>query len=104
MARRLLPSAVHGRGIPVTLKIETVSDGHTASLRLIGRIQAEYLDELETHIRRHRPLLVLDLREVTLVDVAVVRFLITCEAEGIELRHCAPYIREWMGREQGRGD
>jgi len=70
MARRLLLSALHGRGIPVTLKIETVSDGHTASLRLIGRIQAEYLDELETHIRRHRPLLVLDLREVTLVDVA----------------------------------
>ena len=88
----------------MTLKIETASDGHTASLRLIGRIQAEYLDELDIHIRRHQPLLVLDLREVTLVDVAVVRFLITCEAEGIELRHCAPYIREWMGREQGRGE
>jgi hypothetical protein len=47
---------------------------------------------------------VLDLDEVTLVDVAVVRFLIACKAEGIELRHCAPYIREWMGREQGRGE
>jgi len=104
MARRLLLSALHGRGIPVTFKIETASDGYTASLRLIGRIEAEYLDELEAHVRRHRPLLVLDLREVTLVDVAVVRFLITCEAEGIELRHCAPYIREWMGREQGRGE
>ena len=104
MARRLLPSAVHGRGIPVTLKIETASDGHTASLRLIGRIEAEYLDELEAHVRKHRPLLVLDLDEVTLVDVAVVRFLIACEAEGIELRHCAPYIREWMGREQGWGE
>ena len=103
MARRLLPSAVHGRGIPVTLKIETASDGHTASLRLIGRIEAEYLDELEAHVRRHRPLLVLDLDEVTLVDVAAVRFLIACEAEGIELRHCAPYIREWMLREQGGG-
>ena len=102
MARRLLHCAMNGRGIPVTLKIETTSDGHTASLRLIGRIEAEYLDELDIHIRRHRPLLVLDLREVTLVDVAVVRFLITCEAEGIELRHCAPYIREWMVREQSR--
>ena len=88
----------------MTLKIETASDGHITSLRLIGRIQAEYLDELETHIRRHRPLLVLDLREVTLVDVAVVRFLITCEAEGIELRHCAPYIREWMSTERSRGE
>src|SRR2546426_12596137 len=103
MARRLLLSALHGRGIPVTLKIETVSDGHTASLRLIGRIQAEYLDELETHIRRHRPLLVLDLREVTLVDVAVVPFLITCGAEGIELRVLVPELREWLGRDPGRG-
>ncbi len=88
----------------MTLRIETASDGHTTSLRLIGRIQAEYLNELEAQVGRHRPRLVLDLNEVTLVDVAVVRFLIACEAEGIELRHCAPYIREWMGREQGRGE
>jgi len=40
MARRLLPSAVHGRGIPVTLKIDTASDGHITSLRLTGRIEA----------------------------------------------------------------
>src|SRR6266481_9279581 len=106
MARRLLPYAVHGRGIPVTFKIETASDGHTASLRLIGRIEAEYLDELEAQVRRHRSLLVLDLNEVTLVDVAGVRFLIACEAEGIELVHCSPYIREWMDREREttRGD
>ena len=26
----------------------------------------------------------------------MVRFLIACEAEGIELLNCAPYIREWM--------
>ena len=88
----------------MTLKIETASDGHSASLRLIGRIEAEHLDELEAHVRRHQPLLVLDLDEVTLVDVAVVRFLIACKAEGIELRHCAPYIREWMGREQAPGE
>ena len=88
----------------MTLKIETASDGHITSLRLTGRIEAEYLDELEALVLRHRPRLVLDLDEVTLVDVAVVRFLIACEAEGIELRHCAPYIREWMGWEQRRGE
>lgn len=71
-------------------------------LRLIGRIESEYLDELQAQIRTHRPRLVLDLDEVTLVDGAVVRFLIGCEAEGIELRHCSPYIREWMGRERHR--
>ena len=104
MARRLLPSAVHGRGILVTMKIETASDGQTMLLRLIGRIESGYLDELEAQVRRHRPRLVLDLDEVTLVDVVVVRFFIACDAEGVELRHCAPYIREWMVREQGRGE
>jgi len=84
----------------MTLRIETASDGQTTTLRLIGRLESEYLDELRIQIRRHRPRLVLDLDEVTLVDGGVVRFLIACEAEGIELLHCSPYIREWMAREQ----
>jgi anti-anti-sigma regulatory factor len=88
----------------VTLKIETVSDGKGTTLRLIGRIKSEYLEELQAQVRRHGPRLVLDLEEVTLVDVAVVRFLIGCEAEGIVLRGCAPYIRLWMGRERARGE
>ena len=95
------PSTAHGRGIrQVTLKIETASDGRAATLRLIGYVESEYLDELRAQVEKHRPRLVLDLDEVTLVDVTAVRFLIACEAEGIEMRHCAPYIREWMGRER----
>ena len=46
------------------------------------------------------PRTVLDLDEVTLVDVEVVRFLGMCEKEGTELLHCPPYIREWISREQ----
>jgi len=42
----------------------------------------------------------LDLDEVTLVDVEVVRFLGGCEAKGMTLLHCPPYIREWIAREQ----
>ena len=86
----------------MTLRIETASDGQTATVRLVGRIGAEYLDELRAQVRKLRPRLVFDLDEVTLVDAAVVQFLIVCEAENIELLHCAPYIREWMDREQGR--
>jgi len=89
---------------PVTLKIETASDGETATLWLIGRLESGNLGELEAQVRRLRPRLVFDLDEVTLVDVAVVRFFITCEAEGIELRRCAPYIREWIGRERRQGE
>ena len=86
----------------MTLKIETAFEGQTATLRLIGRIESDDLDELGAQVRRHCTRLVLDLDEVTLVDVSVVRSLIAYEAEGIELLHCAPYIREWMNREGER--
>ena len=45
---------------------------------------------------------VLQLDEVTLVDVDVVRFLNRCEREGIRLINRSPYIREWMRRERNR--
>ena len=48
------------------------------------------------------PRTVLDLDEVTLVDVEVVRFLGGCEAAGIAVLHCSPYIREWIRMEQDR--
>ena len=86
----------------MTMKIETTSDGRTAVLRLVGRIESLHLDELRAELRRHRQRLVFDLDQVTLVDVAVVRFLVASEADGIELRNCAPYIREWMSGEGRR--
>ena len=86
----------------MTLKIETVTDGRDVSLRLIGRIQSEDVDELRAHIQSHRGRVVLDLDDVTLVDVMGVRFFAACEAQGIDLIHCSPYIREWMGRERRR--
>jgi len=45
----------------------------------------------------------LDLSEVTLVDLDVVRFLISCENEGIELANCPAYVREWILRERVEG-
>ncbi len=72
----------------------------TVVLRISGRIDAEHLSELRACLLRHGPTVVLDLDEVRLVDVAVVRFLDRCQADGMELRNCSPYIREWMGRER----
>lgn len=86
----------------MTLRIETASDGTTITLRLIGRLEAEHLTEMEAQVRRHQLGLVLDLDEVTLVDLAIVEFLIACEAQDIELRNCAPYIRAWMNGERNR--
>ena len=88
----------------MTLRIEERSEGHRTILRLSGRIQSDHLEELMAHIRRNSPAIALDLQDVMLVDLAAVRFLGACDAEGIELLHCAPYIRKWMGRERGRGE
>ena len=43
----------------------------------------------------------LDLDEVTLLDIDVVRFIADVERAGVVLSHCAPFIREWMPREGG---
>jgi anti-anti-sigma regulatory factor len=84
------------------LKIEHYSDGRDAILRLSGRIDSEHLDELKSQIERGGRRIVLDLEEVKLVDRDVVHFLGLCESKGIELRNCAPYIREWIFREKVR--
>ena len=84
----------------MTLKIEKYSDGNRTTIRLIGRMRAEHLEELEKQIRESEPAITLDLEEVTLVDVEVVRFLGVCEARGATLLNCSPYIRDWIGKER----
>jgi anti-anti-sigma regulatory factor len=84
----------------VTLKIEKIPGEHSTTIKLIGRIRAECLDELKEQIATSAPTIVLELREVTLVDAEVVRFLSACESEGIHLQHCSAYIREWIVRER----
>jgi anti-anti-sigma regulatory factor len=82
------------------LKIERNSQGGTTTIRFIGHFQAEHLGELKKQFEDDGPQLVLDLTEVTLVDVDVVRFLGAREAEGVEIVHCPRYVREWMARER----
>jgi anti-anti-sigma regulatory factor len=84
----------------MTLKIEKYSDGHGTTIRLIGRMRAEHLEELEKQIRESGLSIALDLEEVTLVDVEIVRFLGVCEARGATLLNCSPYIRNWIGKER----
>jgi anti-anti-sigma regulatory factor len=85
-------------------KMEARLDGRKVVLRLSGRMQATHLEQLRALVDKNMRGVVLDLEEVTLVDIDVVRFLGTCESQGIELRHCAPYIREWILRERARHD
>jgi anti-anti-sigma regulatory factor len=70
---------------------------------LSGRIKAARVDELqrllESEANDHR--LVLDLKEVKLVDRETVGFLASCEAKGVKLTNCPAYIREWIEQEGG---
>ena len=46
----------------------------------------------------HRPI-VLDLKDVTLVDREAVKFFVRCEASGITLENCPADVREWIRHE-----
>jgi hypothetical protein len=88
----------------MTFRSEKVSDGKNTVLWLSGWIQSEHLEDLRSQIENGGDTMVMDLDEVTLVDVGVIRFLGNCEREGIELRHCPPFVREWIAREQERNE
>lgn len=82
------------------MKIEKHSYPGKTTIRLIGRFQSEHVEELKKQFQANGAQFALDLQEVTLVDLGVVQFLGICEADGVELVHCPPYIREWINRER----
>ena len=84
----------------MTFKIERTYSGQVTALRLIGRLKCESLEELKRQMEHGGPQVVLDLSEVELVDVEVVRFLESCEAQGATLLNCSPYIRNWIRKER----
>jgi len=87
----------------VTLRIETASGHQWTIVKLIGRIQTEHLSQLRAQINAIGGSIVLDLGDVSLVNLDVVQFLSTCESEGIQLRGCPTYIRKWIDREKVTG-
>jgi hypothetical protein len=72
--------------------------------KLSGRIEAEDVKELRELLALEtagQPL-VLDLRDVTLVNQDAVKFLASCEADSIKFENCPAYIREWIEQAKGR--
>lgn len=82
----------------MTLRIERSKE----RIRLCGELRFGDLDQVQTEIERCESPVVLDLEELDLIDLEGVRFLNACEAKGISVQHCSPYIREWMLQERGR--
>ena len=83
------------------LKITTVANGEVV-IKLSGRMDSENIGELETLMTSEADgrRIVLDLRDLTLVDQDAVSFLKRCEEDNITLKNCPAYIREWITRER----
>ena len=85
----------------MTCRIDRMLIEQGVVLRISGRIAGEDLDVLRKALEDGR-VVALDLTEVELADRDAVAFLAGTESNGIELRHCPAYIREWVTRERGR--
>jgi hypothetical protein len=79
------------------LKITRAANGQVI-FKLSGRMGAEDVSELETLVSAETSgrRIVLDLKDLTLVDQEAVSFLKCCQADGIQLDNCPAYIREWI--------
>jgi len=66
-----------------------------------GRLKLENIAELETLLAEAKgQRIVLDLKDVTLTGEEGIDFLVRCEAAGMILVNCAPYVREWIARQR----
>ena len=79
------------------LRIQRKANGDVV-FTVSGRIDKENIAELEALIgaegkdRR----IVLDLKDMTLTGQDGINFLAQCEAAGVALVNCDPYVREWI--------
>ena len=86
----------------MTFRIESAARGGFTVFILSGRIEKQAIAELrrlfalQTDYRD----IVLDLKDVGVIDRDVMRYFARCEADGVKLENCTPYIREWMEREK----
>ena len=91
----------------MTCRIKRVlTPGGFVVFRVIGRIDCAYVELLRELIENEKTAkdkLALDLTEVTVVSLEAVRALTVAEANGIELRNCPGYVREWIYRARELG-
>jgi anti-anti-sigma regulatory factor len=83
------------------LKIQRSSNGQVI-FTLTGRMNSENVAELQSLFKSEAKgrRIVLDLKDLTLVDREAVIFLSSCETDSIRIRNCPAYIREWITRER----
>jgi hypothetical protein len=90
------------QGEETVLKIQRSSNGQVTYM-LSGQIEKEDIDGLEAMVRSEAKgrRIVLDLKNLTLVGPDAIAFLDRWEAQGITLKNCPAYIREWIKGQRG---
>jgi anti-anti-sigma regulatory factor len=85
------------------LKIQRNGNGEIV-FTLSGRLGTANVTELSALLAAEPSdrLLVLDLKDVVLVDRDIVSLLRAREGDGVALRNCPRYIREWIDREEAQ--
>ena len=83
------------------LRIQRSENGDVV-LALSGQMESETTAELERLIdsEANGRGVVLNLKDLTLVDEDGVVFLERCESNGVKLENCPPYVREWINRQR----
>ena len=83
----------------MTCRIDRLSTEQGLVLYISGRLAAEDLEVVRIALDARRVVAV-ELGEVELISRDAVKLLVEGEAQGIELRSCPAYIREWITNER----
>ena len=87
----------------MTFRIDREGSGTNVSLRLIGHLRVEHLEELQKQLEAKVSGIGVDVGGVTLISVEGIRFLNACEDRGISITNASQYISEWMTLERTIG-
>jgi len=84
------------------LRIRRSANGEVV-FTLSGQMDEEPIAELERLIssEAHGRHIVLDLKDLTLLNEDAIIFLKRCESNSITLQNCPPYVREWIKVQRG---
>jgi len=80
------------------LRIQSSKANGEVVFTLSGQMDVEPIAELETLINSEGKgrRVVLDLKDLTLVNEDAITFLERCESNSITLKNCPAYVREWI--------
>ncbi len=83
------------------LRIQRSANGEVV-FTLSGQMDEEPIAELETLIssEANGRSVILDLKDLTLVNENAITFLERCEASSITLKNCPAYVREWINAQR----